>query len=245
VSLFARDITENEEAEQALRLLSRRLLLAQEDERRRISSELHDEIGQVLTAVKIGLQRLERGDEEDSRGLPIAGSVLAIDRAIEDVRHLCLDLRPPLLDELGLETALEAHAERLARETGLVIRVHASGLKSLPMEHQIVCFRVVQEALTNVLRHSGAALASVEVVGEEPAARLAVKDDGSGFDLKAAMSRGAADRSVGLASMRERVGLVGGRFEIDTAPGAGTVVRAWLPVPQADATHRDRRDTWA
>jgi PAS domain S-box-containing protein len=230
VSQFARDITERRQAEQMLRVLSRRLLLAQEEERARISRELHDEVGQVLTAVKIGLQRLERGDGAESMAPRVAGSILAVDRAIQDVRHLCLDLRPPLLDELGLETALRAHAERLAREAGIEIEVRTCDLAGVPMEIEIVCFRVVQEALTNVVRHARAARASVVIGPDRRGLQLVVRDDGSGFDVAAALAQGAAGQRVGLASMRERVGLLGGRLDIESAPGAGTEIRAWLPV---------------
>lgn len=241
VSLFARDITERRDAEQALRVLSRRLLHAQEDERRRISHELHDEIGQVLTAVKIGLQRLERGEAGRSAAPRVAASIRAVDRAIGDVRRLCLGLRPPLLDELGLEAALLAHARRLERDAGLEIDVSARDLHGLPVELEIVCFRVIQEALTNVLRHAKAARVSVEARVEGERLRLAVRDDGVGFDLKTAAARGTMGRGVGLASMRERVGLLGGELEIDSRPGAGSEVRAWLPVSSRSARASDAR----
>ena len=223
------DITERKRAEeelarrtQQLEALSRRLIEAQEAERRAVARELHDDFGQVLTALKLNLQAQGRGDAE---------SIALVDGAIARMRELAQDLRPPLLDELGLEASLRWYVEREAKRAGLASRLTLAPLAQRPPAAvETTCFRVAQEALTNVIRHAQAHTVDVELSQAGGALQLIVRDDGRGFDVPAARKRAAHGGSQGLLSMQERVALAGGDLEIDSAPGRGTIVRARLPL---------------
>ncbi len=223
------DITERKRAEEELarrtrqlESLSRQLIEAQEAERRAVARELHDDFGQVLTALKLTLQRRERDDAE---------SIALVDGAIARMRDLAQDLRPPVLDELGLEASLRWYVEREAKRAGLSFRLALAPLQQRPEATvEITCFRVVQEALTNVIRHAHARHFAVELGTADGALQLVVRDDGQGFDVPAARARAARGESQGLLSMRERVALAGGELEIDSAPGRGTSIRARIPL---------------
>jgi PAS domain S-box-containing protein len=226
----ARLLAESRAANERLRLLSRRLLEVQEQERRHIARELHDEIGQAFTALRLGLQAVERQCPE-SVAPAVRDGLAVVDAALRQVRDLSLDLRPSLLDDLGLVPALRWYVDRLAQRARLCIHLAADRLpQRLPPELETVCFRVVQEALTNVMRHAPGRRVWVEVGRDGPAVRLRVADDGPGFDVAEAWRRSAAGDSLGLVSMRERVELVGGELEVESAPGRGTEVRARLPL---------------
>jgi two-component system sensor histidine kinase UhpB len=216
-------------SEERYRALSRQLLDVQERERRSLALELHDEIGQLLTAVRMTLQGAPRKGR-------LADAVKIADRAMEEVRHLAVALRPPGLDQGGLPAALRAYLEQLGQRTGIDIRLHVHGMtERLASEVETACFRVVQEALTNVVRHSGARHVDVELSADGGLAQLVVRDDGKGFDVRAARRRAAVGASLGLVSMEERVTLVGGRLEIESERGRGTTIRARIPVPRAAA----------
>jgi two-component system sensor histidine kinase UhpB len=223
------DITERKRAEEELarrtrqlEALSRKLIEAQEAERRAVARELHDDFGQVLTALKLNLQRRERDDAE---------SIALVDGAIARMRDLAQDLRPPLLDELGLEASLSWYVEREAKRAGLAFRLALAPLEQRPPAAvETTCFRVAQEALTNVIRHAQARVVEVELSQAGATLQLVVRDDGHGFDVPAARKRAAQGASQGLLSMQERVALAGGDLEIDSAPGRGTAIRARLPL---------------
>ncbi len=224
------DVTERKHAEEELgrrarqlEALSRRLIEAQEAERRAVARELHDDFGQVLTALKLNLHRLE-GDRSDSIEL--------VDGAIARIRDLAQALRPPLLDELGLDEALLWHVEHEAKRAGLAFHLAIAPLgRRLPPAVEMTCFRVAQEALTNVIRHAQAHLVEVELEANSTL-QLVVRDDGRGFDVPAARKRAMEGGSQGLLSMQERVTLAGGDIEIESAPGRGTCVRARLPLAE-------------
>lgn len=225
-----RDVTERTRAERLRAEMSRRLIEAQETERRRLARELHDEIGQSLTALKIDLQALRC-----PRGTPPAqlldDSLAIVERTLSQVRALSLDLRPPLLDDLGLVAALQWHVDVQARRAGLEPRFDATLQEArLPAEVEIACYRVAQEALTNVVRHARASRLVVELAREDGALRLSVRDDGVGFDVLAARERAGKGGSLGLLSMEERAQLLGGRLEIASSSGRGTEVTAWFPL---------------
>ncbi len=224
-----RDITERRRAEEALRTLSRRVIEAQEEERRRISRELHDEIGQVLTAVKIGLQTLERRTGPGDTTERIRGNIASVDRAIQDVRRLALDLRPSVLDDLGLAAALRWYVDRQARNASLEARIVVELGGRLPPEVETACFRVVQEALTNILKHAQAGAVWLEARRVGPGVELSVRDDGAGFD-PAALGTSEGRRGLGISGMEERVALLDGSLEIRSAPGAGTELRVRIPL---------------
>lgn len=221
-----RDITARHRAEEAQRALTRRILSAQESERRRIALELHDEVGQVLTAVKIGLQGAARTVGDATVARRIDEALPGIDRALEDVRRLALDLRPSVLDDLGLAAALRWYAESQLRDAPLVAHVSIALQGRLPADLETACFRVVQEALTNVLRHARCRNVWLEARLADGIVELVVRDDGVGFEPEQEREPG---RGLGLSGMEERVWLLGGTLAIRAAPGAGTEVRVRIP----------------
>jgi signal transduction histidine kinase len=208
--------------------LSRQLLRTQEDERRRIARELHDEIGQSLTALKINLQEL--GADGENASLRLRESVSIVDRTLQQVRGMALDLRPSLLDDLGLVAALEWYVARHAQRTGLRCRfvVDPDDLRVHP-EIETSCFRIVQEALTNVARHAKASSVSVELLQHSAGLQVVVRDDGIGFDPDKALRAASRGISLGLTGMRERAELVGGRVEFVSSPGGGAEIQADFP----------------
>jgi signal transduction histidine kinase len=221
---------EREAASRKLQALSRRLVEAQESERRRIARELHDEVGQSLTAAEMNLQAaLQDGGTQPSQHLRTASEVLQ--RVLDQVHDLCLDLRPSMLDDLGLEPALRWYTHRQAELLGISVEFHADAIDfRLDPMIETECFRVAQEALTNVVRHSGARRLTVEMTRADGFLHLRVKDDGAGFDLAQRRLEVVQAGRLGLLGMEERAGLAGGGFQLRTAPGQGTEVHAWFPV---------------
>src|SRR5207302_1309898 len=216
------------EKREQLQALSRQLIEAQEAERRVVARELHDDFGQVLTAIKLNLVRRDRDDAE---------TIALVDGAIARMRELAHDLRPPLLDEFGLEASLRWYVEREAKRAGLDFRLALATLaRRPPIAVETTCFRIAQEALTNVIRHAQAHVVDVELSAANGTLQLVVHDDGRGFDVSAARMRAAHGGSQGLLSMQERVALAGGDLEIDSAPGRGTTVRARLPLTAGSDT---------
>ncbi len=233
---FMKDITDRKRAEKALRgyagrlqILSRRLIEAQEAERRRIALELHDEIGQALTALKMNIQAAQATAGPGPGTGRLEESLEIIARTIGQVRDLSLDLRPSMLDDLGLVAALRWYLDRQAQRVGYRARFAAD-----PDEIQLdPAFRVAQEALTNVARHAHARRVEVMLRLRDGALRLAVRDDGAGFDPGPTLRRGARGEGLGLLGMRERATQLGGRVAIRSSPGRGTVVRLTVPVARA------------
>ena len=209
----------------------RQRLMAAEGERRRWARELHDETLQNLSALRIGLSSARRSEEPAGLLAAVGTAVEQLEETIANLRGLITDLRPAALDELGVAAAIEALAERTARH-GLAVDTNVDLAwergerpSRLPAELETVVYRLVQEALTNAVKHGHARRAVVEVVERSGAVELSVRDDGRGFD-PSAMTDG-----FGLLGMRERVALLDGALEIGSAPGAGTAIRATLPVP--------------
>jgi PAS domain S-box-containing protein len=227
---------------QRLQSLSHRLLKVQETERRHIAHELHDEIGQALTALKINLQAIQRTERDATPARHLEESISIVAQTIEQVRNLALDLRPALLDELGLVPALRWYLDRQRQRAGLQIDFVAEPPElRLPADLATVCFRVVQEALTNITRHAYASAVTVELRQRAADLLLAVQDDGAGFDVAAALERAAGGASLGLLGLQERVLLVGGQVTIDSAPAAGTTITALLPTTPNTPLERRRR----
>jgi signal transduction histidine kinase/streptogramin lyase len=217
-----------------LRALTRQLEDAKEEEKRHIARELHDELGQLLSAIKINLKALARMPERaEERSERIADAIALVDDMIGHVRAMALDLRPPLLDELGLVAALRGYAEGQSVRTGVAIGVEANaGAETLRPDTAIAAFRIVQEAVNNTLRHAAAEKITVSVRADANRLMLSVRDDGRGFDLAEAMQRAATGRHLGLLGMRERVEALGGRLEIDSTEGQGTEIRASVPLQE-------------
>ncbi len=242
ILVVARDITERRRAEAALQdyaerlqSLSRRLMQVQENERRNLARELHDEIGQSLTAVRIQLQaQLRRGSNSLGRA-GLEDSLGVVDDAIRQVRNLSLDLRPSLLDDLGLIPALRWYVDRQAQRAGLTVQLVTGPLDCKPApEIETACFRIVQDALTNVMQHAQAQHVRIELKQQQAHLLVLIRDDGIGFDVAHQRARAEGGESMGLLSMQERAALVGGRLDIIS--GHGTEVRAQFPlhVPAED-----------
>jgi signal transduction histidine kinase len=214
-----------------LRDLTRRLEAAKEEERKRIARELHDEMGQALTAAKINLQILSGIDDRDARVQRIVDTVGLVDRMISHVRALSLDLRPPLLDELGVVPAVRGYLEAQANRSGIDIDVDAEEVPSLvPADAAIVAFRVVQESITNVIRHADASRAEVTMRYDPGWLDLSIRDNGRGFDVDEAFERASAGHHLGLLGIQERVQALGGEVEILSSAGRGTEVRVRVPL---------------
>lgn len=231
----ARLFAQIEAARERLQSLSRQLVEAQEEERRRIARELHDEIGQALTALKFNLQSVRR---TAGAALPALDESIDIaERVLQQVRDLSLDLRPSLLDDLGLSAALRWYLDRQAQRTGWKTRFTSDHLDlRLPTHLETVCFRVTQEALTNVARHARATRVWLDVRRRIGQLLLTILDDGVGFDVDAALRHALGGRSFGVLGMQERVALAGGWLNIRSTPGGGTEIRVGLPITAAATT---------
>ncbi len=213
-----------ERAYEELSHLQREGEAAKEDERRHIARELHDELGQMLTAIKLSLHigNGERASTIEAMGLA--------DRAIQTVRALSRSLRPPLLDELGVSAALQAHLQEHCERAGVAFVLEMPpDLGRLSAEVETALFRLVQEALTNVLRHAHASQVVVQVRLEDPRIHLTIRDNGVGFDLEGVLARARAGAHLGIVGMRERARALGGTFVIQSAPDRGTKIQVELP----------------
>jgi PAS domain S-box-containing protein len=223
------------EAMSARTELLRRLSSAQEDERRRLSRELHDGLGQELTALILSLKALEQAVPE---GVPGRNRLMEVERVVNQISReahdVAVELRPTALDDLGLVPALSAYVARWSERTEVAATFQPLGLGAgrLPAELETTVYRVVQEALNNVAKHAGARRVDVMVARQEDELVVVIEDDGTGFDPERA-GAGSGGRSLGLLGMRERLGLVGGAMEIESGEGDGTVVQARIPLPRA------------
>jgi len=233
-----RDITQRRRAEEKLKeysrklqVLSRRLVAAQETERRNIARELHDEIGQALTVIQLNLQTMLLSPGAAALSPRLRDSLGVVDRVQQQVHDISLNLRPLILDDLGLEPALRWFTHKQAAMVGLKAQFDADPLKHrLNLVVETECFRVAQEALTNVMRHARAKTVSVELRKAAGQLHLYVRDDGLGFDVGAIREQALRGASLGLLSMEERAALAGGGLELKSTPGKGTEVHAWFPL---------------
>jgi signal transduction histidine kinase len=216
-----------EEAERQMRQLSQQLVATQEEERRKLSRELHDHVGQMLTALRMELGRVDRlSAAPDNRlSTAVAECRQLVDSVVRTVRDLALGLRPSMLDDFGLQPALEWHVRDLTRRYGLVVDLAVEGeLDSLPDPYRTCLYRVVQEALTNCVRHAGASHVDVSVRGGADGVDASVSDDGVGVDPR--LRHGG----LGLRGIEERARELGGSVDVRTAPGRGTTVTIHLPL---------------
>jgi len=212
--------------QERLRALAEGTARAREDEARRIAHELHDEAGQLLASVHIALD--EQVAQVPDRTQAVQRIHALLDRVEGQLRRLSRELRPTILDDLGLGPAVEWLAQGAAERTGMSISVHAP-IDRLPSAMETALYRIIQEAVTNAIRHSGARTVEIRVWQEEATVHAAVRDDGRGFDADAAMAR-RGDRGLGLIGMRERVDALGGRFVLRSAPGKGAEVAVAIPI---------------
>jgi len=224
------------ESRQRLQVVSRRLVEVQETERRHLARELHDEIGQSLTVAELNLQAMLQSPGTDALAPRLKESLEVVGRVQEQVRDLSLNLRPSMLDDLGLEAALRWYTGRQAILGGLQAEVRADPLEQrLDPMIETECFRVAQGALTNVVKYAKAHTVTVELSknDEDEQLHLSVRDDGVGFDVASVRERAVRGASLGLLSMEERAELAGGGLEYDSTPGRGTEVHAWFPLKWA------------
>lgn len=203
-------------------------LSAAEEERQRIARELHDDTAQRLAALLMRMQLMGRARTPAERDASLAEVRQGVEEAANSVRRIAQNLRPPVLDEVGVVGAIRAHARSLREAYGLEIEVEAPHSEPrLPQHLELALYRVVQEALSNVVRHAGSPRASVSIAVLGHVVDITVVDEGRGFDAEAVERE---ERGLGLLGMRERVRNAGGRLEIESAPGAGTRVRIQFPL---------------
>jgi signal transduction histidine kinase len=204
----------------------RRVVTAQESERKRLARELHDETGQALTSILLGLKPLEEALAKQAGAAALAELRELVVGALQDVRRLAVELRPAVLDDFGLVPALERLSESFAEQSGIRVDFHSTlGETRLPSDVESSLYRVVQEALTNIVKHADAQRVSVSVVRRESSVAAVIEDDGVGFDPRVARKEG-----IGLIGMRERLALLDGRLEVESRKGAGTTVVAEVPL---------------
>jgi signal transduction histidine kinase len=224
-----------EHASAVMRQLSQQLVATQEEERRKLSRELHDHVGQMLTGLRLELGRIERlrGPGGGAVAAAVSESRALVDQIVRTVRDLALGLRPSMLDDLGLQPALEWHVRDFTRRSGIAVDLRVEGtLDGVSDPHGTCVYRLVQEALTNAARHAGATRLDVLVRGSRNSIDVVVQDDGRGFDP-------AAPRAgVGLRGLEERVKELGGTLIVRSAPGTGTELSARVPLP---AVAREKR----
>jgi signal transduction histidine kinase len=204
----------------------RRVVQAQEAERSRLARELHDETGQALTSILLGLKPLEEAIADHPARAALAELREHVVSALQDVRRLAVELRPAVLDDFGLVPALERLTDAFAEQSEVRVDFHSAlGELRLPGEVETTLYRVVQESLTNIVKHANAHNVSVSIARRGPTVAAVIEDDGAGFDQRAVREEG-----VGLLGMRERLSFVDGRLEIESRPGAGTTIVAEVPL---------------
>ncbi|MFH1169094.1 MAG: PAS domain S-box protein [Chloroflexota bacterium] len=231
------DISEEKQLQESLRFYVQNITRAQEDERKRIARELHDDVAPPLLLL---IQRLDSATTDTRNRLPAPLEEMleklrlqAID-SLEGVRRCAQDLRPPILDDFGLIPALQWVAEGLEKHYGIKVRVETSGeLVGLSDEVQVLLFRIAQEALSNVRKHSGAAAAVVKLESGDREVRISIIDNGCGFVLPAQAGAFGEDGKLGITGMHERALLLGGTLKVKSAPGKGTEVVVSVPLPPA------------
>ena len=232
-SLVARAAIAVDLSERVSRDALRRVVDAEELERARLARELHDETGQALTSILLGLKHLDDVIETDVARDATAALRELVVTTLQDVRRLAVELRPSALDDFGLVAAIERLAGTLAEQSELVVDLEARlGDQRLPAEAETALYRIVQEALTNVVKHASARRVSITLVRKEGFAVVVVEDDGQGFEREATRAG-----SLGFVGMRERVELVGGRLTVESARGAGTTIVAEVPVTRTPPEH--------
>jgi two-component system sensor histidine kinase DegS len=240
---YARMIKESAVLQEQLRHLSRQILSAQENERKKISRELHDMVAQTLTGINIRLAALKAGATLDTRSLAqnIAETQRLVEHSVDLVHRFARELRPAMLDHLGLIPALQAFMKSFTERTG--VRTHLTafaGVELLNMPRRTALFRVAQEALTNVGRHAQASRVEVSIEKRPDGACMKIADDGKSFQVqRVLLARGS--KRLGLLGMRERLEMVGGRFWGESAPGKGTVIEAFVPDARATGGKGKRR----
>ena len=227
--------------QEQLRSLSRQVLSAQEEERKRISRELHDVIAQMLTGINVRLATLKKEATADTKGFSqkISSAQRLVERSVDSVHRFARELRPAVLDDLGLIPALYSFMKSFTKETGIHIRFKTftpGRVDELDNAQRTVFYRVAQEALTNVARHAHASQVDVCIRKLPCAIGLTIKDNGKSFQTDRVLNA-QRNRRLGVLGMRERVEMVGGKFTIESAPGHGTTIQAQIPIKNDAKEH--------
>lgn len=213
------------ESVQADRMLRRNAMNAREDERRRIARELHDETAQLLTALRLSLERLSLISPAASRA-EIQKTIDLCQQAEDAVDKLIHDLRPALIDELGLVEAIKSQAEVRLGDAGIALNFEVKGIeRRLPDDSEVALYRVVQEGVNNIVKHAGAGNVEIQLTFTRDELVASIEDDGCGFDVGSTKTCG-----LGLSGMKERIGLIGGSLSIASAPGIGTRLKVTAPL---------------
>ncbi len=236
--LLRAELLQREAMEESTRRLSARVLELQDEERRKFARELHDSLGQILTAAKLNMSALVKAHPGDAQ---LAEVEEFLDQAVLETRTISYLLHPPLLDELGLASAAQWYAQGFSERSGIKVEVNISpNVSRLPRPMELVLFRVLQESLTNVLRHSKSSRADISLYMARRGVVLRIRDYGVGIPASTLQGflRDGTDVGVGLAGMRERVREQGGQFDVISSPG-GTTLTVTMPLPRPDATAPD------
>lgn len=225
-------LQESRRMQEQLRLLSRRVLSAQEDERKRISRELHDVVAQMLTGINIRLATLKSEAALSTKdfGRKISRTQRLVEESVDNVHRFARELRPAMLDDLGLIPALHTFMNSFTKETGIRVSLKTfAAVENLSIAKRTVLYRVAQEALNNVARHAQASRVDVNIQRVEDHVDVQIKDDGKAFDVGRVLNSKKV-RHLGLLGMRERVEMLGGKFKVASAPGKGTTIHLKIPV---------------
>ncbi len=229
IGSFNQMVTRIEGDSQRLHLQSGKILMAQEEERKRVARELHDEAAQSLTSILVRLRLLERSQDVEEAHREVQELRKLTSNTLDEIRRIALQLRPKILDDLGLESALSWQVENYSRAYATQINLQVTGLEGrLPSDLELVLYRVVQEALTNVAKYAHAKHISITLTGDKNNLELKVSDDGEGFE--ASMLPVDAPHGLGLLGMRERLMMVGGKLTVSSEPGKGTQIIAQIPL---------------
>ena len=232
---YSQLLEQSDRLQEQLRQLSRQILSAQEDERKRISRELHDVIAQTLTGINIRLATLKKEASINTKGLErnIARTQKLVEKSVDIVHQFARELRPAVLDDLGLIPALHSFVKTFSARTRLQVHLHAfAAVEQLDIAKRTMLFRVAQEALTNVARHAHARRVEVNITKIADGVAMHIKDDGRSFQVDRVLG-GTGSKRLGLLGMRERVEMVGGTFSVSSAPGKGTRIEVEVPFTKA------------
>ncbi len=221
-------------AHERLQALSKESMRLQEQERRQLAHDLHDEIGQALTTLKVNLQTIRRTTIPNSREAALSDSFKIIDQTVDRVRDMALDLRPSMLDDLGLASAVRWYVGKQGKRAGIRTRVESEDIPGrLSPNALVACFRIVQEGVTNILRHAKARRMAVMLRAVKEGVEVIIEDDGTGFSVKDAMTTSGERSHLGLIGIQERVRTINGEFHISSAKGKGTRLSATIPFDEA------------
>lgn len=227
-----RNVTELKRAEEALRALSKRVIEAQEAERRRVARELHDSVNQILSSVKLRIQNLQENLLAQPKGLykDVEKTKALLEKAMQEVRRISQNLRPSVLDDLGMISAIRSLCDEFRERTRIAMSLTCPRIGKRPAaEVELTVYRILQEALNNVERHSGASRVTVRVLREGPFISLSIRDNGTGFDVLTVLSKKRKKAGLGLLDLKERASLVGGKLDIRSGPRQGTEIVVQIP----------------